>query len=479
MPVLLLISCAYTSVYSTADKMRTKASSDTNHTVGVNESVVVFKRGNNYIGSANNILVFLNDKQIGSVRNGQETSFIIPNGQHTIKIQEALTQSLDKEIIIEANSQKIAFAVGFHFVSAETVELVIIKVYEVDLETNEIIIASDESIMDTGRDPDSFDFFYSSDSIDMLIFYQDEMSEYLKWLNDGVERPLYLSAYLNSLVKYNDQEPYVANMIGAGFIRFNDNFLIPLAITMNILGESPFTIGIRDNWKDNRNNMVPEFLFSSGIIHQSRFGTIGFSVGYKYNAFTDDSTLNKYYDYGQNNGFKYALIPVINTEDYPLVGAVFKKLSGFVNTDFDEETNYSIKLVSQPFKIGNMSISKMEPYYTSKPHSTLAHKNVYGLLSVANINDAFPFFLDVGYTNYFDVIYESSLYDDSPYIRFGFPIEKWRIADDFWYGLSFYMDKEFIVPKIGFFGQIIKGMLLFELGFYQSFNLVMSYRLML
>ena len=121
----------------------------------------------------------------------------------------------------------------------------------------------------------------------------------------------------------------------------------------------------------------------------------------------------------------------------------------------------------------------MDPYFSRKPYNLYAYKNEFGIFSNVNMANGFSFFLDIGYSNYFNVVYENFLYEDTPFFRFGFPVNFLRVDENNWFGFSFYMDRVFVAPKIGIFGQISKGMLLAEMGFYKAMNFAMSYRLMI
>jgi len=85
----------------------------TNITVGVNQSLIVIKREKIYQGSLLKPSIFIDNKQMGTISNGQETSFAIPNGRHTIRIQNQKMRIQNLEIAFDANSQTINFLVWF------------------------------------------------------------------------------------------------------------------------------------------------------------------------------------------------------------------------------------------------------------------------------------------------------------------------------------------------------------------------------
>ncbi|MDR0684584.1 MAG: hypothetical protein LBF83_05610 [Spirochaetaceae bacterium] len=329
-----------------------------------------------------------------------------------------------------------------------------------------------------------FDFKYTSQSTDVMGFFQDEIAEYMNMLYDGRDVPFYVSCYDNLLSAPDDDDPdfsHLSSVLTAttgSFIRINKHFLIPVNISSAYL----------------LNNDVQDlnFLFDSGLVFQNRMGIIGFFAGYNYSyyqktirtkSYTDDNWKwhpgEEYTEEYSDTNIKYALVPVINTRDFPIVGFAVNKLEGYINADQNNETNYSIKLVSRAIKMGPFAINSIEPYYSKKRFDLHAQSKVYGVLTNAEITDRFVFFLDAGYRDYFDITLTSHLYDDTPYIRFGFPLDyDWQYKDH-WNGISFYIDKEFPFPKIGYITQFGSSRLSMELGFYKSFNFALSYRIII
>jgi hypothetical protein len=347
----------------------------------------------------------------------------------------------------------------------------------------------------------SFEFKYTAQGTDMMVFFQDEMNEYMNILYNGQDIPFYLSVYDNLLQTFDYSGSFadskllssVSTVTTGSFIRLNNYFLIPGNASLAYLV----------------NNKVHDLnlLLDSGLLFQSRIGIIGLFAGYNYIYYKNDGEWSEGYtdsawnwhpserynneEYSDNK-VKFSLVPIINTREFPIIGYAMKTLEGYINVDQDNEKNYSIKLVSQPIKIGPLVINSIEPYYSRKRFDLHAQNNVYGLLTNIDITNRFVFFLDVGYRDYFDISYRSSLsvflndditytsslYDDTLYLRFGFPTNyDWKRKNR-WHGLSFYMDKEFPVPKIGYIMQINNSRLLMEFGFYKSVNILLSYRFM-
>jgi hypothetical protein len=330
-----------------------------------------------------------------------------------------------------------------------------------------------------------FDFKYTSQGTDVMAFFQDEMAEYMNMLYDGRNVPFYISCYGNVLSGYNDEDyeadtfsslSSVLTAASGSFIRINKYFLIPANISLAWLIDTE----VRDL----------NLLLDGGLVFQNRIGIVGFFAGYNYidyqktirsESYTDDNgnwhPLQEYTEEYSDTEIKFSLVPVINMGDFPIVGYAIKKLEGYINADQNNEKNYAIKLVSQAIKMGAFVINSIEPYYSQKRFDLHAKNNVYGLLTNAEIANRFVFFLDVGYRDYFDITYTSSLYDDTLYVRFGFPLDYDWEYKDYWNGISFYVDKEFPFPKIGWITQSGSSRLSIEIGIYKSFNFTVSYRL--
>ena len=183
--------------------------------------------------------------------------------------------------------------------------------------------------------------------------------------------------------------------------------------------------------------------------------------------------------YGNNGGFKFSLVPLINTAELPFIEYVIKTISGYLNMDLSNEINYSIRLIFKPINIKNFSINSIEPYYSNKRYHIHAKNNVYGVLFNFCISNNFLFFLDFGYKDYFDVTYNYSAFEDTLYLRGGFPFKN-KLLSNIGFGdlyLHFYFDREYIVPKVGLnYSAGKSGRGIVELGFYKSFSMIMAYR---
>jgi len=325
-----------------------------------------------------------------------------------------------------------------------------------------------------------FDGANIPDSADFMSFYQEEMYEYVKMLSDGTELPLYISAYMNMLYVTNQRMPFLANITLGSFLRLNENFFLPL----NISYASTQVMSDFGNFHYGNSNFVNSQIFlNSGIVYgHKRLGTIGLFAGYNFD-FTWDILDYDPADipagYGNNGGFKFLIVPMINTAELPFVEYAIRTISGYLNMDLSNEIDFSIRLTFQPIIIKNFSINIIEPYYSSKRCHIYAKYNVYGVLFDFNINNKFLFFLDFGYKDYFDVTYDYSAFEDTPYLRAGFPFEN-KILSKLGFNdlhLYFYIDREYIAPKIGLnYSTGKSGRGIIEFGFYRSFSIILAYR---
>jgi hypothetical protein len=311
-----------------------------------------------------------------------------------------------------------------------------------------------------------FEFEYTSQSIAMMTFFHEEMESYMTILDNGHNIPFCISVYSPMFYDADTKNtPLIFNVFLGSFMRVNKHFLTFLNASMALQhNQEP------DESADN-------FLLDGGLVFQGRIGTIGLFVGhnrYLYNLYAKnvfDSVHN------MEEKVVYSLLPLINTAEYPIFGYIINKIAGYINTDQNNEINYSIKLISQPLSISSVTINSFTPYYFSRQFSLYAKNNLYGLLTNININDKFDFFVDIGYKDYFDIMTVNSFYEDTFYLRFGFPIETVWKTKVMWYGLSFYIDKQHPFPRIGYIYQVNNSRAIFEIGFYRTLCLLVAYRI--
>jgi len=316
------------------------------------------------------------------------------------------------------------------------------------------------------------------DTADFMSFYQEEMYENVRKLSGGTELPLYMSAYLNMLYVTHQRMPFLANFTAGSFLSLNENFYLPLNISY---AQTQVMSDFGNSHYGNSNYVNSQIFLNSGIVYRhNRFGTIGLFAGYNFDLTWDVFNYNpadRPSGYGDNSGFKFSIVPLINTAELPFIEYVIRTISGYFNMDLNNEINFSIRLIFQPINIKNFTINSIEPYYLSKRYHIHAKYNVYGVLSDFNINN-FLLFLDFGYKDYFDIAYEYSAYEDTFYLRVGFPFRNnFLLPKGYWSAFYFYIDQEYIAPKIGLnFSTGKSGGGIFELGFYKSLNMIIAYR---
>ena len=116
--IIVFASCATVGSLS-----RDTREIESNVSVGDNESLIVIKRNKNFTGSASQIAIFVNEEFVAFVPNGGITSFVIPNGEHSIvaalwtgtrNIPEFTASGLTKTSALRftANSNRITFGAG-------------------------------------------------------------------------------------------------------------------------------------------------------------------------------------------------------------------------------------------------------------------------------------------------------------------------------------------------------------------------------
>jgi hypothetical protein len=342
----------------------------------------------------------------------------------------------------------------------------------------------------------AFDFDYTSQNADAFGFFHDEMTAYIRILESGQNVPFYYSAFDN--LTYDDgyykkdmeNEKYQLERVGGiqtshitvgTFYRVNEHLLLPL--------NAMISFPISDNRMGNSH-----FILNSGLVFQTGIGTIGFFVGHDRNNYRDEGPYTKqgydsdgiYHYGGQEDSVEYiqgkaflSLASAINVSEFPIAGYIIKMLEGYINTEQNTGTNYSIKLVSQPFSIGSVTINNIKPYYSNHRFNLLSEIRIYGLLTNIEILNKFSFFVDFGYKNYYNTASTSSYYEDTPYFSFGFPAKYFDPQHkNLWMGFAFYFDKRYLVPKISYIYQIINSRGTIEIGLskFNHFEILIAVR---
>jgi hypothetical protein len=298
-----------------------------------------------------------------------------------------------------------------------------------------------------------------------MPYFQLEMSNYLNILNDS-ERddiPFYINSYFDGLSDYKTGITGVLDLMLGTFIRVNKNILIPINATLVFSFEGPFGDG---------GNPVPyvDTLLDSGLIIQGRYGILGVFAGH--NFMVRGAVENRY----TRNNFRYAVLPIVNTSEFPFFGIVVRQLTGYLGLDQNNSTSWSTRLVSMPFALGPLNFNAVEPYCMDESYNLYARHTMFGLKFDMNTSGGFYFDVDAGYRMYHDVYNTTrniGVYGDTPYCRFSFVMGDYY--PDAWSGLTFYIDRKFPIPKIGILVHIDGELdFLVEAGFYSEFELIIG-----
>jgi hypothetical protein len=341
---------------------------------------------------------------------------------------------------------------------------------------------------------DSYDVEYPAHSTDIMTFFNKEAGFLLKRY-DGYKGDY--NFYPWGIWSTGFYAPWdlsgitgLADVTAGLYFRLNDYLSIPLGIT-SIFEDSAKGVSY-DSPSVGYEDLDFDLFINSGLIFHSRFGSIGAFVGYYYGYFKDkDEWTNPYdiydsmfgwshydgwgyvTDSGSDSGVKYTIVPVLNTAEYPILGLFTREVDGYFGMDRDDILNWAIKIVSRPFDLGEVTFSSLVPYYAKENYNLEAKNEIYGLRMSVMINN-FKFSIDSGYRHYFDIRGNVLEYDDSPFFRFNFPIDDYGNGD--WFGLTFYFDKTYLVPKIGVFANLFGNPVFGEIALYPHLFLAAGFK---
>jgi len=161
--------------------------------------------------------------------------------------------------------------------------------------------------------------FYQKDY--WFAYYWDQYLEALKFPSEKMER-------------YKDSTMVRTNQMFGIYFKVHPNFALAFN---NVFVYSGF-LGMYPN---------------GGLIWNSEYGSIGLFGGYLIKLGEDVST-----------GFHLTFIPVINTSEYPVIGAIIRKVEGIINISNSAVQSADAKMFSVP--IGTISLGgfyKQEPFY--------------------------------------------------------------------------------------------------------------------
>jgi hypothetical protein len=323
----------------------------------------------------------------------------------------------------------------------------------------------------------AIDFEYPTHNTALMPYFQEETIRHLRLLqeNPDISIPFSFSVYDDASVTYTKEGiNQVANTMLSSYIRINKYFILPFNFA------ALYPIHFNNSVQPEEFEMYFNMLAISGLIFQSRFGMLGAFMGYNYN----DSQYNtvettQYYDeqwgdyytetkvgyvHGTSHDFKWTIVPLVNTAKFPALGTVVKAIVGYFGLDKTDSVNWSMRLVSQEFNLGSLMFRSIEPYYARENFSLQTKNRLYGLKFNMMLNDT-VLMLDIGYRDFFDTKGQW-YYDDTFFARLMLSLGNYKPDD--WLALSFYMDRKFLLPKIGCVWKTGETQMLGEISYYKN-----------
>jgi len=276
----------------------------------------------------------------------------------------------------------------------------------------------------------------------------------------------FLSVYMDqywdktSTSKYENMFSTFNSMAGSYF-RINEYLSIPLCFTLSM--------PIVDNNEEDYFKSDFNYLLNSGLILETRFGTLGGFIGWafgdKYNNFRNPDTGRLESEKDDYSTFAFSIVPILKTSEFQLLGNFIKSIDGFFGIDInDGSTSWSLNITSQPIIFENWSILSIAPYILRTPFNLEAVNEIYGLKTGFNILNKFSFLIDGGYKIYTDIDGNVFSYEDTPFLRLTVPF--WYEENGDWFGATVYIDKALYTTKIGLIGKLFKLPYAVELSFY-------------
>jgi hypothetical protein len=178
--------------------------------------------------------------------------------------------------------------------------------------------------------------------------------------------------------------------------------------------------------------------------------------------------------YETAHNFKWTVVPLVNTDEFPVMGIAVKTIMGYFGLDELDSISWSIRLVSQSFSLGSFRFQAVEPYYTKEAYNLQTKNHLFGLKFNIMLHNTL-LQLDMGYRDFFDTK-GYWYYDDTLFGRLLITLGDYKPDD--WVGLSFYMDSKFLLPKIGCIWRPEKLLVLGEAGYSKNvFNFVFAVKL--
>ncbi|MDR0720077.1 MAG: hypothetical protein LBF78_10615 [Treponema sp.] len=251
------------------------------------------------------------------------------------------------------------------------------------------------------QDTGGFDLKLPTLNLDMDSYIQEETSTWLSLINKhgdtGRKFDIYSSTFADIAFQKDEEGKIDWNDSVMNFnfyfpvkIRINDSFSVPVYASYfgTDLGSNKYQDD--DPEETNPNGML--WGMGSGLVYTGEFGTFAGLAGFK-------MRMANTYASNDDSNFSPALylVPIINTSGYPLFGAVFKTVGGYLGLNEGKVSNYSVSLVSQAVEVGFIRIDSIDVYLNSQKYKFEAEAKNYG----ARLNIMFPipigFGIDAGY----------------------------------------------------------------------------------
>jgi hypothetical protein len=244
-----------------------------------------------------------------------------------------------------------------------------------------------------------------------LLNYMEMKKEDPYWIYDVDDYnfiPFYVSVYGRASWESTLGSQY--NISLGTVIRLNDYLSIPLFF--NSVG-GRFFVKIQDDSAPSWNLNAYDFdiwLYNNlytggGLIFSNKYGTIGAFGGY-YNFVSNADFFSEV----QKRNFKFGIIPLLNTQDYPVLKYALKFIQNYLSFDFHESKidieGFTTKIISKPFVIieDYFAINSVYYYYKDEYVSAAARTKTHGGGVSVNITDHWTINFETGIWKIFEAV---------------------------------------------------------------------------
>jgi hypothetical protein len=251
--------------------------------------------------------------------------------------------------------------------------------------------------------------------------------------------PFYVSVYGRASWESTLGSQYNASL--GTVIRLNDYFSIPLFF--NSVG-GRFFVKIQDesapSWDpypyDFNTWLYNNLYTGGGLIFSNNYGTIGAFAGY-YNFVSDAD----FFSETQKRNFRFGVIPLLNTKDYPVLKYAVKFIQNHLSFDFHESKidieGFTTKIISNPFVIKEdyFAINSVYYYYKDEYISAAARTQTHGGGISINIVDRLTITFETGIWKILEVVpdfykYEREMFATDTNYWFYSAFLDWRVHED-------------------------------------------------